>query len=168
MCCCDCFSTWKIVGSCHLKLFLMWSVCLVVLVCLNCFCLFHYVCISVIKSGCVKLWIRSLFHVCSNPWISRNFAVKRLLQHYHLLYWSVELCVLSWWTPEDGHLSDQRAEAPPLWGQAESWGIFCLKNRRLRTGGPYNSLPVPERSPRESWGGTFYKGRQQQDWGKWF
>ena len=60
--------------------------------------------------------------------------------------------------PEEGHKDDQRAGAPPLQGQAER--LEALQHGEEKApGGPYGSLPVPERGLKESWGGNFYKGR---------
>ncbi len=58
--------------------------------------------------------------------------------------------------PEEGHEDDQKAGAPPLWGQAERTRALQPGEEKA-PGGPDRYLPVAEGGLQESWGGTFYK-----------
>jgi len=58
--------------------------------------------------------------------------------------------------PEDGHEDDQRAGAPPLWGQTEGVGAPKPGGEKA-LGWLYSSLPVPEGGWWENWGESFYK-----------
>ena len=58
---------------------------------------------------------------------------------------------------EEDHKNDQRAGAPPLWGQTERAGAL-QPGGETAPGGPDSILSVPEGILQESWGRTFYKG----------
>jgi len=59
--------------------------------------------------------------------------------------------------PEESYEDDQRAGAPPLWGQAVRSGAPQPEEEKV-PGAPYSGLPVPEGGRQESWGWTFCKG----------
>lgn len=60
--------------------------------------------------------------------------------------------------PDKGHEDDERAEAPPLWGQVERFGDL-QPGEEKGSGEPYRDLPVPGRGLQQSLGETSYKGR---------